>query len=360
MKLLLSSPRYPPDVYSGAETVFASLFQQARQRHQVRLVVGFRRDRHRVPAEAVAVPLGGLGGLDQRVAMARAVWAEARRFKPDVVLSNSFALPPVRRPAIAIAHDLRFGEGDGTFKQRLKQRLAGLRTRSLSAVVTASTASAQALRDIGVPQDRIRVVHHGLDVSHFKPRPELRVADPSDPPGLVRIVHPARILPAKGQHHAIDAVARLRPSYKRRVRLTIVGAVVDPVYLDQIRVQAYGHPVEFALDVPDMAPYCQAADIALQPSVLEDGFASTAVEAMACGVPVVWFELPAIREAIGGRGLPVPPEDVRALRAAIMELMDAPSAREDLGREGQRYVHSNLSWERVWEQYETVLQAVAR
>ena len=41
MKLMMVARRFPPDVRSGTERVFENLYHQARERHEVRLVVGF-------------------------------------------------------------------------------------------------------------------------------------------------------------------------------------------------------------------------------------------------------------------------------------------------------------------------------
>ena len=355
MKLLLAARRYPPDVYSGTETAFSALYERARRRSEVRLVVGWRNGRELVPPEAVAVELRGRSRPAAWAAMSKAIFAEARRFRPDIVLSNSIEVPPVGVPSACIVHDLNFGLARGGLETQLKKRFYAQRARSLDVVIAVSAATATALQGIGVPEDRVRVIRNGVDLDHFRPAATAR-----PPADEVHFVYPSRILPGKGQHHAVDAVARLRRDYKVRARLTIVGAVSDPVYLDQLRVQAYNQPVTFALDVPDMVPYYQAADVVLFPTIMEEGFGFTAVEAMATGKPVIWFDQPAVREATGGLGLPVPSEDIDALRAAMMRLMDDPGERERLGAEGRAYCERHLSWDAVWDRYETVLRAFAR
>lgn len=358
MKILMAARRFPPDVWSGTETVFQNLYERARHHHEVRLVVGWRRDRRLVPAEAVAVNLQGRPKPQAWLAMARAVMRETRAWKPDVVLSNSIEVPPTGVPTVCIVHDLNFGSAHPTWVDRLKTRFYALRARALDAVITVSATSARHLRDVGIPERIIRVIHNGVDIEHFHPDPDARVRAGGDPPDMVHFAYPSRILAGKGQHHAIDAIARLDRAHKRRAHLTIVGAADDPVYLDQLRVQAYDQPVTFATDVPDMAPYYQRADVVLYPTVMEEGFGFTAVEAMACGKPVIWFDQPAIREATGGIGIPVPRGDVTALRDAVVALMDDPDERARLGALGRRYVENHLSWDRVWEKYERVLEAV--
>jgi glycosyltransferase involved in cell wall biosynthesis len=168
-----------------------------------------------------------------------------------------------------------------------------------------------------------------------------------------------RLLPAKGQHLAIDAVARLDRARKDRVRLTIAGAVVDPVYLDQLRVQAWGQPVEFVLDPPFLAPILQQADVVLLPSIAESGFCTTAVEAMACGAPVIWADRPATREAVGGVGCSIPPGDVEALRDALRSWVDDPTAREATAARGLAHVRQHNGWDRVWPQWDATLREAA-
>jgi glycosyltransferase involved in cell wall biosynthesis len=196
------------------------------------------------------------------------------------------------------------------------------------------------------------VVHNGVDIETFCPAEQ--AGD-----GRVHFVYPSRILPGKAQHLAIDALARLPQRYKERCRLTIVGAASDGVYLDRIRVQSFDQPVEFAVDVPEIHPYYQAADVILFPTMMTEGFGFTAAEGMACGKPVIWFEQPAVREATGGIGLPVPQGDVDAMRDAMMNLIDDQELRRSIGDAGLRYVRQNLSWGRVWSQYEAVLREVS-
>jgi len=298
---------------------------------------------------------------NQWLAMAKAVRAEVKRWKPDVVLSNNIEVPPTRCPTVCVVHDLNFGEPGGrpvgasqeSWASRARRTFYGVRSRGLHRVVTVSEASRIALLEAGVSDERIVVIRNGVDTERFCPRSR----DPDQE--VVSFAYPSRILPGKGQHLAIDAIARLPRLHKREAELHIVGATADAVYLDQVRVQAFDQPVRFTVDVPDIVPHIQSADVVLFPSVMAEGFGFTAVEAMSCGKPVIWSDQPAIREATGGIGLSVPPGDVDALRKAMMHLMDNPGEREELGQLGRDWVEQNHSWDGVWAQYERVL-ATAR
>ena len=355
----MASRRFPPDVYSGTETVFQALYERARSKHEVRLVAGWSTARDRIPAEAVGVRLRGMKRGNQWLAMAKAIRAEVKRWKPDVVLSNNIEVPPTGCPTVCVVHDLNFGEPGGrpvgaseeSWSSRARRTFYGIRSRGLRRVVTVSEASRLVLMEAGVPDERIVVIPNGVDTDRFCPISQ----DRQD--GLVSFAYPSRILPGKGQHLAIDAIARLPRVHKREAELHIVGANADAVYLDQVRVQAFDQPVRFTIDVPDIVPHIQSADAVLFPSVMAEGFGFTAVEAMSCGKPVIWSDQPAIREATGGIGLAVPPGDVDSLRKAMLRLMDNPDEREELGRQGRDWVEQNRSWDGVWAQYEGVLAA---
>jgi glycosyltransferase involved in cell wall biosynthesis len=136
-----------------------------------------------------------------------------------------------------------------------------------------------------------------------------------------------------------------------------VGAAADRIYVDRLRVQAFNLPVRIVTDVPDIAPYYQSADVVLFPTLMEEGFGFTALEGMACGKPVVFYDQPAIREATGGCAVAVPQDDATALRDAMLRLMDDPGERARLGAEGRAWAERR-DWARVWADYADVLASI--
>jgi glycosyltransferase involved in cell wall biosynthesis len=74
-----------------------------------------------------------------------------------------------------------------------------------------------------------------------------------------------------------------------------------------------------------------AADIFVIPS-LQDNFPQTALEATACGIPVIGFAVGGIPEIVrpGVTGCLVPPQDVIALRGAISDLLKNPTRRAEM------------------------------
>jgi glycosyltransferase involved in cell wall biosynthesis len=346
VKILVVAASLPPDHWSGTGRALRDFARFSRAHHEVRLVAGFRHERGMVPPEAIAVDQRGRSAAGARFALISSVVAEARRFRPDALISGTVLLPPLGIPQATLLHDLRLPEAHG--RRWLFRKISDLSAR----LITTSVEAARALARLGVREERIRVVPGAVDTAEFHPRDDTVAKIP----GVVQLLCAGRILPAKGQHHAIDAVARLPPELKSRVELVIGGAVADPVYLDQLRVQAWGQPVRFELDPPRMAPLLRNADVLLLPSIVEAGFSTTAVEGMASGCPVIWADRAAMREATGGFGLAVPPDDSGALRAALMRWIRDPAERSAAAMDGLRFVDAHRSWERVLPVYETLLR----
>ncbi len=350
MRLLFVARRFPPDVVSGSETVFARLLELARAAgHDVHLVCGYRTARDRVPADADAVDLRGRG-VAAWPAMALAAARAARRWRPDAVLSNSIEVQVPGVPVVTLVHDLNFGGGAGGAGALLRRQFYRLQARRLAAVVAVSETTRTTLLAAGLPPERVVAIHNGVDIDHFVPSPRV-------PDAVVKLVQVSRILPGKGQHCALDALGRMRPDQRRGVHLDLVGTVADRVYADQLQVQAWGLPAALHFDVPDVLPWYQGADIALFPTRMAEGFGFAAVEAMACGLPVVGFHDAAVSEASGGLAQLVPRDDIVALRDAILALVADPTERRRRGDAGRAWVE-RYRWTEVWERYEALLARV--
>ena len=352
MKLLFVARRFPPDVRSGTETVFENLVAEARRAgHDVHLVCGFRHDRSGVPADATAVDLRGRT-TSAWGRMAHAAIMAARRVGPEVVLSNSIEVVVPGVPTVTIVHDVNFGGAGTGGASAARRTFYRAQSLALARVVAVSDVTRAALVRLGVPAAKVVTIHNGVALDHFRPAPRT-------PDDQVRFVHVSRIMPGKGQHCALDALGRMRPDQRKHFRLDIVGTVVDKLYADQLRLQAWNLPVGFHFDVPDVLPWYQSADVALFPTRMPEGFGYGAIEAMAVGLPVVNFDDDAVREASGGHTVTVPREDVVGLRDAMLRLAADPAERARRSAEGREWV-ARYRWDTTWRTYERLLESVRR
>ena len=143
---------------------------------------------------------------------------------------------------------------------------------------------------------------------------------------------------------AVALVRRCRP-----IELTVVGGVDPNGPLRRMIAELGIAPaVSFTGALDPVQFNCQyaRASLAVVPSVYE-GFGLPAGEAMACGVPVISTTGGALPEVVGTAGVLVPPADAAALARAIIELLDHPQRRQDLGQAGYCRVQQYFTWRRA-------------
>ena len=218
-----------------------------------------------------------------------------------------------------------------------RQRLSAMLHPLCRAVVGVSEAAADLSRRAGVPAHKVHVIHNGVDLARFTPRPPRA--------GLPRVVLGlGRLAPQKGFDLLAAAVARV-PG----LRLELVGE--GPMGPELAAAGALLHGW-----VSDVAPLLARADLVAIPSRWE-GFGLVAVEAMAAGVPVLCSEVPGLVEVVGDAALRVPPEDVSALAAALRALVEDEPLRSRLALAGPARA-AGFSIARTVEAYEALYQQV--
>jgi len=102
------------------------------------------------------------------------------------------------------------------------------------------------------------------------------------------------------------------------------------------------------LDGDDLVDLLSAAGCLLFPSLYE-GFGLPALEAMACGCPVVAYRNSSLPEVVGDAGILVPNRDAEALGRAAADLMRDPSRRQLLIDKGLAQA-KRFSWENTARQ----------
>jgi glycosyltransferase involved in cell wall biosynthesis len=221
---------------------------------------------------------------------------------------------------------------------RVAQRLDGITTVSES-------SRRDIARHMGVPASGVEVIPVGIDPDVFRPPAEPGAREPA-----TIVVTTSADVPIKGLVHLLDAVAKLRT--ERDVRLTVVGTArpggLAHTALDRLGL---GEAVRFTGPVPqaELVRLLQTATVVAIPSLYE-GFSLPAVEAMACGTPLVTTDAGALPEVVGSHaGIQVPAGDVDRLAAALQLVLDHPSLREQLGRAGRARVLGSYTWRRTAE-----------
>lgn len=204
-------------------------------------------------------------------------------------------------------------------------------------------------RLLGIPADRIDVVHSGVDPA-FRLQPAADLAAGQDRYGLTGefILYLGTLEPRKGIDTLIEAFARLAAAGLPH-RLVIAGR---PGWswqslIDLAAARGLGDRVRFLDYVPDedRARLYGAAAVFAFPSRYE-GFGLPVVEAMACGTPVVCSDAAALPEVAGGAAVLVPPDQPVVLAEAIAGVLKDPGRAADLRDRGLRRA-AELTWDRT-------------
>ena len=263
--------------------------------------------------------------------------------------------PALGRPYVVTAHDL-IRYTDLTAPEPLINRpnrrdrrwiLAeadGVR-RAEAVVAVSETTRRDLLDRLRLDPERVSVVHHGLDHELFRPVSH-RLSDAT----YVLFVgseHPRKNLPTLLQ--AFAQVRRHRPD----LRLVKVGAAgssearFGDATVRAIRALDLTGAVDLvgAVSDEDLVAWYSGASCAVMPSRAE-GFGLPALEAMACGCPVVVAASGALPEIIGGAAPTVEPGDATAWADAIGTVLDDAALRGRMRDAGLRRA-AEFSWERA-------------
>jgi alpha-1,3-rhamnosyl/mannosyltransferase len=254
-----------------------------------------------------------------------------------------------RTPCVVCFHDtiaerhpeLTFPTKRNALFWNLKSRLAKLQS---ARVMTVSEASAWDLSLVlGVPRERIDVVTEAAD-------PVFRVVEA---PRRSVLVYVGGLNPHKnliGLLRAMPAVLAKRPD----VELAIVGDTSKRGFYDNVdeltnaveRDPILKRAVRFTgfLSDEELVLLLNGATALVLPSLLE-GFGLPAVEAMACGLPVVASRRGSLPEVIGDAGLFFDPLSSDDISRAILRLVEDPALQADLRTRALARA-ATFTWER--------------
>jgi glycosyltransferase involved in cell wall biosynthesis len=265
---------------------------------------------------------------------------------------------PLRSPAptVVTVHDLiplLLREYRGGLLARLYTSLVTAAARGAEHVITDSYASkSDAVEGLSIPADRVTAIHLAAD-GRFTP-------GPADPAILARYDLPDRYIlylggfdvrkniagllhaftfvgPAIGDQYPL--VLAGRPPARPSRRFPDVHGLVEELGLGEwVRVTGF-------VDEVDKLAIYRGAAVVVQPSRYE-GFGLTALEAMACGRPVVVSDRSSLPEVVGSAGFAVDPDDIRGIAGAIIACAIQEDLKEELRRSGLEQA-ARFSWLRT-------------
>jgi glycosyltransferase involved in cell wall biosynthesis len=242
----------------------------------------------------------------------------------------------------------RSANGGGAARLRLEPVIA----RSVRAVLASSSSEMSALARLGVRRDSVRLIPRGVDTGTFSPegpvasrgsRPRLLCVAPLAPNQGVDVavraladIPEAELVIAGGPEHgklrgdkAYRALLRLASDLKVRDRVVFHGSVSDD----------------------DLPALLRSADLLVDAPTGEP-FATVALEAMACGTPVVASAIGSHLDTIidGTTGLLVPPARPGLIAQRIRTLLASPMLLEGFGIAAVDRARARYSWDRIGQE----------
>jgi glycosyltransferase involved in cell wall biosynthesis len=281
-----------------------------------------------------------------RLAWARSSFPPVEWFSGnvDVFHGTNFVLPPTRRAAgVVTVHDVGFVLHPETVDRTSLAylRLVPRALERAEVIITPSNAAADDLVEVyGTDRDRIVVTPLGVDEGWAAATPpsEKWLRDHGIPERYLLFV--GTLEPRKNVHDLVQAHRLLRRDDPSTPVLVLAGAasahsavafrpddVVWPGYVPQAELRSL---------------VAGAAALVL-PSRYE-GFGLPALEALACGTPVVTTDIPVLREITGGLAEYVPVGDIPALAEALRRTLAA--THTDAAAAQRRAWAAGFTWER--------------
>jgi glycosyltransferase involved in cell wall biosynthesis len=217
-------------------------------------------------------------------------------------------------------------------------------------IIVVSNATKNYVLSLGADSEKIRVLHNGVDVNRFRPltgvkdemRKKLGISKDSS------VVLTVRRLVYKNGIDTLIESAKIAVKKNPRLFFLVVGKGPDfgkvKEKIEQLGMQENFRLMGFISD-EDLPLYYNVADFFVLPSKSGEGLPLVALEAMACGVPVIATNVGGISEIMKeGSGKLVLPNSPDSLAEAILEF--SHSELSTLKKDLRAMIEQNYSWDK--------------
>lgn len=271
--------------------------------------------------------------------------------------SNSYALLAARVagvPVICTAHGKNYYPDQ--FYRRQAYRLVARYSNKFVAV--SEDLKSFLVDRIGISENKIVVVHNGIDTEKFKGsnfnRVEIR-RDMGLMPQDYVIVVVAALFEMKGHKDLLKSISKLG-DIQQKLKVLFIG---DGPYKKQLvrltRKLGLENKIVFTGFRDDIAELLSASDLFVLPSYSE-GLPISVLEAMSVGLPVIATDVGGMREIItdGETGYLVPAKDVDALAMTIRWCIENKNTIDEISSAGSAYVRAKFSMENMLVNYRRI------
>jgi glycosyltransferase involved in cell wall biosynthesis len=212
-------------------------------------------------------------------------------------------------------------------------------------IITVSNFSRKFIEGHGVPVQRIRVVHNGIDAKELEAKSAMTQVKQEfglDKDTLL-VCYSGRIVMWKNLELLIELIPRIKKGFNGRVKFLFIGE--DPgggqyktTLLAMARRLGAEGDMFFTGRREDAVGLLKQIDIFAMPSLLEVCSMSI-LEAMALGKPVIALKIGGNPELLAeGSGILLEPQDKDGYAAAILELLNNAQKRQELGEAAKKRI----------------------
>lgn len=205
---------------------------------------------------------------------------------------------------------------------------------------------------------KVQTITNGVDTDIFAPgkknplfRTQWKI--PADAPLIMSV---GRLVGLKGLRVILEAISTLPQAH-----YAVVGQGEERERLETLAKRlGLGERVHFLGGIAheSLPEVLRQADVFVQPSIGEEAFGITVVEAMATGLAVAASRTGGMQEIIqdGKNGVLLPPSDVATWREALGLLLRDNQRCMELGKNARTHTEKNFTWVSKAEQLEKLLQ----
>ena len=222
--------------------------------------------------------------------------------------------------------------------------------KRLKKIVVPSNSSMDDIKDeFHVDNNKMERVMNGIDLKIFYPDPKIQKI----PFRLVTVA--SADVPLKGLDYLLEALSDLVKVYPD-ISLSVIGEQKKGGHTERLlkklnlekRVNFFSNLTQADL----RTTYCEA-ELAIIPSLYE-GFGFAAIEAMACGVPLISTSGGALPEVIKDAGIIIPPKNVSEIYNSIDFLLSSPDKAKVLSEKALERANKKFSWDTIAKKLEKV------
>jgi len=215
------------------------------------------------------------------------------------------------------------------------------------------------IEEFGI-QRKIRVIYNFIDPRRSAPDRNDCTREMYAPKGEKILMHASNFRPVKRVADVVRIFARVRKQMP--AKLILIGDGPERIFIQQlVKELKLGDQVYFLGEQDHLEPLFFCADLFLLPSE-QESFGLSALEAMACGVPVIGSETGGLPEVIrhGETGFLFPVGEINSMAEKTLSLLGHPAKHELFKKQARRRASQCFNADQIIPQYEAYYEEVLK